>query len=266
MDKILRITSEKNQQYRVWLESGEKLNVSEDVMVRYRLLKDQLISPELLEKVKTESALDTGYQMALNYLSYQLRSRKEMEIYLREKEIDLHSARTIIKRLEDLKLVDDLLYAQSYVRTAIRTSDKGPIVVRQQLKKRGLNDGNIEQGLLLYTDEEQEKLAKIVAEKSVRRYASKSYKEMQQKIRQHLMTKGFQSDFIQMAIEELDVEKDEEKEYSLLEKQGDLLWERHRKLEGRKRNQKVTQSLFQKGFDFDLIRQYLNQKEMENEE
>ncbi len=62
----------------------------------------------------------------MNYLSYQLRSEKEIRTYLKEKEILQEDRNKIVARLKELDLVDDLVYGESYVRTNIRLSDKGP--------------------------------------------------------------------------------------------------------------------------------------------
>lgn len=62
--------------------------------------------------------------MAMNYLSYQLRSKKEIFTYLKEKEIEPEDRVKIVQRLEELRLLDDAIFSESYVRTAMRTSDK----------------------------------------------------------------------------------------------------------------------------------------------
>lgn len=266
MEVIKSISKEKNNQYKVWLEAGSSFYVSEDVLVRQRLLKGMEITQEVIATAKKESQLDHGYQLALNYLSYQLRSQRELEVYLKDREIDAPSIRAIIVRLEELKLIDDVVYGESYVRTQMRMSDKGPSVVRQQLKRRGLNEEVIEQVLMLYTIEEQERVALEVGTKAARKYGRNSHYERLQKIRQYLMTKGFNGDVITVTLETLSIEKDEEEEESLLEIQGDKLWRKNQRFDAKKRKQKVTQSLYQKGFSFDIINAYISQKEMEDEE
>ena len=80
------------------------------------------------------------------------------------------------------------------------------------------------------------------------------------------MTKGFNGDIITATLETLSIEKDEEEEENLLEIQGDKLWRKNQRFDAKKRKQKVTQSLYQKGFSFDIINAYISQKEMEDEE
>lgn len=266
METITKITKDKGQFYLIWLSSGEKLRVSEDTLVRQRLLKGQELSDEVVEKIKKAGSYDVGLQMSLNYLSYQLRSKKEILDYLKEKEILPEDRKNIVIRLEEMNLLDDKIFSESYVRTLMRTSDKGPKMIEQQLKRKGLNDEDIQHGLTFYTMDEQVEVAKATAEKAMRRYRTKSFKDALQKVQMHLMQKGFNREVIDLALEELSFEKDEDQELDVIRKEGDKLWEKHRKLDSYKRLMKVKQGLFQKRFDSDLIQQYFDEKELENEE
>ncbi|MHC5226883.1 recombination regulator RecX [Enterococcus sp. LJL99] len=266
METIIKITKEKGQFYLIWLSSGEKLRVSEDTLVRQRLLKDQELTQSSIEEIKKAGSYDVGLQLSLNYLSYQLRSKKEIFDYLKEKEILLDDRKKIVLRLEEMNLLNDAVFSESYVRTLMRTSDKGPKTIMQQLKRKGLNDEDIQHGLTFYTVEDQVEVAIVAAEKAMKRYRTKSFKDGLQKVQLHLIQKGFNREVIDLALEELSFEKDEEQEEEIIKKEGDKLWERHRKLEPYKRLMKVKQSLYQKQFDLDLIQEYLNEKELENEE
>ena len=266
METIMKITKEKGQFYLIWLSSGEKLRVSEDTLVRQRLLKGQELTQSTIEQIKKTGAYDVGLQLALNYLSYQLRSRKEIIDYLKDKEFLVEDRKKIILRLEEMNLLNDKVYSESYVRTLVRTSDKGPKVIRQQLKRKGINDEDIEHGLTFYTIEDQVEVAIATAQKAMKRYRTKSFKDGLQKVKLHLVQKGFNYEVIDLALEEISFEKNEQQESELIIKEGDKLWEKHRQLEPYKRLLKVKQSLYQKQFELDLIEEYLNAKEDENED
>ncbi|MGY3765883.1 recombination regulator RecX [Vagococcus vulneris] len=266
MEIIALVKKLKGQNYRVRTESGLSFDVSEDAIVRHRLLKGEELNHVAIEAVRQEAAMTVGYQKALYYLNTQLRSEKEVRDYLVRKEIDEGAIPNIIQRLKDLTLINDLLYAESYVRTMIRTSDKGPIVVRQQLKRRGIQKNFIVQALAQYSFDDQTAIAMHVAEKAMRKYVRKSHQEQKDKTRQQLFTKGFEADVIQLVMSELSAEKDTVAESALLKTAGDKLWHKHRKVEGYKRKQKVIASLMQKGFSYDDIQHYLREKELEESE
>lgn len=255
----------KRNQYELQCESGRKVIVSEDSLVKHRLLKGSELTEEQLNRLEEEALLDIGYQLALNYLNFQLRSEQELRRYLKKKEIPFNHVTPIIERLRALDLVNDRFFAESYVRTVMRTSDKGPQVIRQQLAKKGVQAADIDAALLLYDEETQRHAALTAAEKALKKYRGKSHQEKQEKTRQLLYQRGFSGDVIAQAMAELAVAKDEEHEQTLLEKEGGKLWRRNSRFEPAKRKQKVMQSLFQKGFEYDLIQQFINQKEMEDD-
>ncbi|GMA43950.1 hypothetical protein GCM10025853_14070 [Tetragenococcus halophilus subsp. halophilus DSM 20339] len=71
--------------YQVTIDNQEKIRVSEDLLVRFRLLKGSELSEEKLADVKEQASYDYGLQEALNYISYQLRTEKETRTYLQKK-------------------------------------------------------------------------------------------------------------------------------------------------------------------------------------
>lgn len=262
---VTKISKGKGPFYRVDLSEGEALQVSEDVLVRYRLLKGRELDEETIQEIKKSSGADFGFQLAMNYLSYQLRSEKEIRTYLKEKEILQEDRNKIVARLKELDLVNDLVYGESYVRTNMRLSDKGPKKLAQQMQQKGLKPEIIEQAFAQYTVEDQVQNARQTAEKTFGKNHGKSQKELLRKIQQTLMTKGFSQEVIQQAMADLPQEVDQETEYDYLVKQGDKLWRRNSRFEPKKRNLKVKQSLYQKGFDLDMIQRFITEKEEESE-
>ncbi|MEO1772785.1 regulatory protein [Enterococcus sp. 665A] len=263
---ISKVNKGRNAFYEVELSNGEVLRVSEDTLITYRLLKDREITEAEITEIKKTSNEDAGFQLALNYLSYQMRTEKEIYSYLKEKEIDFSDRKKIVARLREMNLLDDTTFGESFVRTQMRLGDKGPRVIRQKLKEKGLNDQDIEISLGLYEEEIQYEIALRAAEKAMRKFHDKSVRETQQKLQQTLMTKGFSSDTIKLAIDGLDFEEVQEQEEDALEIQGDKLWRRNQRFDRAKRKQKVKQSLYQKGFTLDAIDVFIAKKEEEDDE
>lgn len=249
--------------YCVYLSDGESLKISEDTLVRYHLFKGQELEEETIQKIKESSIFDFFFQQALDYLSYHLRSEKEIRTYLKKKNINLTDINKIVDRLKELELINDLVYGESYVRTNMRLSDKGPKELVQQMKQKGLSSDVIEQALLQYTFENQVKIAKKIAEKLLGKNYGRSQKELLRKIQQTLITKGFMEDVIQSAVDVLPKEIHLEKEYDHLVKQGEKLWKKNIRFDIFRRKMKVKQILHQKGFSLDMIQQFIEEKEEE---
>ena len=100
--------------------------------------------------------------------------------------------------------------------------------------------------MTFYTLDEQLNVATATAEKAMKRYRTKSFKDALQKMRLHLMQKGFTNEIIDLALESLAFEKDEEQEQQALDKEGERLWRANQRFDFSK-SPKVKQSLFQKG-------------------
>lgn len=266
MKTVTKIVKDKHGFYTIWLNTDDKLQVSEDILVRFRLLKGQEVDDQTLTEIKRAGSYDRGLQLALNYLSYQLRTEREIRDYLKEHEIETQDRQKIIIYLKEIQLLDDQVFADSYVRTAMKTSDKGPRSIRQFLKQKGVADMVIDEALLHFTPEDQVASALRTAQRQTKSSVVKSYQETLRKIKQQLMQKGFDQEIIQKALENLEYEKDEDEELAGLQKQGEKLWNQHSRLEPGKRNMKIKQSLYRKGYSLDLIQQFITEKEAADEE
>lgn len=253
---IEKITRQK-EWYQIHLDDGTKLLVSEDQLVSMRLLKGQEMTEETVAAIKKNGAKEVGLQLAYNYLSYQLRSKKEVIVYLKSKEIPGAAIAGIITRLEQLNLIDDVQFAKSFVRTQMNVAEKGPTVIAQKLKEKGIEKNLVEESLEEYDFSRQIEIASKLAAAFLKKSSQNSHRTVLQKVNVHLRQKGFNGDVIQEVMGELDFPKDEEREADLVAKLGAVIMRRTIKLPLNQRQQKVKESLFRKGFSFDAINLFL---------
>lgn len=261
MVEIERIAIERSNTYRIYLSTKESFLISEDTLVAFTLSKGMEISEDELKEILSFANFDTAYQQALNYLSYQLRTEKEIDKYLQKKEFGKPIRNQVNQKLKELKLIDDLVYAESYTRTQIKLGTKGPRVIKNSLKERGVAETTIDKAIELYTSEDEEAIATQLFKKNIKRFEKKSFTEAKQKSEQHLMTKGFSRDIIKIVLDTSTMEKNEETEFENLKNQGDKLWKKNSRFDKDKQKEKVKMSLFRKGFSYDGIQLYLSQKE-----
>ena len=263
--QIERIKQLKSGLYQVDLNNQEHIQVSEDVLVKFRLLKGKELSHEQVEQIKQASMYDYGLQQALNYLSYQLRTEKEIRQYLVQKEIIDADISKIIQYLKTQKLLDDFAYAQSYLRTSLRLSDKGPLVIRQKLGEKGIDEKIIQQVLIEYTPELQLTIVKKSMMKMLQRSSQKSHYQQLQKIKLAFVQKGFSYGLIDQAMQAIAPTIDEEQEWDRLVKEAEKSKRRIKAKNNYEFQQKLKQKLYQKGYQLDLIQQYLEQVEIDDE-
>ncbi|MFD0897801.1 recombination regulator RecX [Loigolactobacillus binensis] len=263
MPTITKITTQKRKgRYNIYLDEVYAFPVSESVLIQFRLAKGMEITPELRKELDTAEAHAQAYQLALNYLSYQLRTEMEMRIYLKQHDIPLAVRQQVVARLYELNLLDDAGYAASYVRTAMRTSDKGPQVIRTKLREKGVKSELITIALEEFKPATLLTNGLKLAEKLAKRYRQQSFNTRKQKIRLGLRQKGFDSDTTNQIIGQLDLVKDEDSEWAALVEQGEKTWRKTARYSGYERQQKAKQQLYRKGFALDQIERFLTEKKV----
>ncbi|SMS13902.1 Regulatory protein recX [Levilactobacillus zymae] len=243
--------------FNVYVDGHYAFPVSESVLIDFRLFKGMEVDQQLEAQLSAADDVAKAYNRALDYLSQQLRTEKEVRDKLAGLEIPPEVIDETLGRLADLNLVDDAHYAASYVRTMMRTSDKGPRVIRQHLRQKGVLEQPIDDALKLYTPEERQTVGTAVAQKLAKRYRRQAFHTQEQKIRQGLMTRGFASDEVGAMLATLDLQPDVDEQAALLAKQGEKLWHKYRTLAVSERKYKTKQALYRKGFGLDDIDHWL---------
>lgn len=256
-------TQKRKGRYNIYLDGKYAFPVGEDVLIRFALSKGRELTTEDIENIQEADNTSKAYQKALNYLAHQLRTKKEVHDHLRQNGISDKDIEQTISKLTEMDLIDDLQYARSYVRTMAKTADKGPTVIINKLKQKGVQATNIEEALTEFPEEQQVLNGVNAAKKSVRHFHGESFRTKNNKIRQQLLQKGFSGDVVNLIMEELNLQPDEQEEEVALQEQGDKLWRKNQRYEQKQRSQKVRQGLYRKGFSGDLITHYLDAKNME---
>lgn len=261
LPKITKITTQKRKgRYNVFIDEHYAFPISEDVMIKFRIFKGMEIDKKLRAEILAADDVSKAYSKALAFLSGHLRTEHEIEQKLKEKEIPEPTIQATLVRLRDLNLVDDEQYAESYVRTMARTSDKGPIVILRNLRQKGVLENDIDQGLAEYPDEDQVQNGIEIAKKLAHHYQREPLTKMKQKVRQGLMTKGFSGDVISQILEQTHFEADPELENEKLNAEFAKVWRRNRRYVFSQRKMRTKRTLYGKGFSIDAINVLLEQQ------
>src|SRR5699024_8848112 len=112
--------------------------ISEDVYVKFQIFKGKELSSQDIERIKQADNIQRAYLMAVNYLSYRMRTEMEIRTHLRKKELLDDIVEQVIERLYNEKLLDDTSFAITFVRDRINRTTKGPQVIRQELSEKGI--------------------------------------------------------------------------------------------------------------------------------
>lgn len=254
----MRITKieKKKRFYLLELDSQENLYITEDTIVRFMLSRGKEISEKELVAIRDFAQFSYGKNLALYFLSFKQRTKKEVTDYLRKYEVDEVKSARILQVLEEEKWIDDRQYVESYLRQNVLSGDKGPALIYQKLVTKGISKNMIETELAGFDFSD---LAKRVAEKLVRRYQDRlPFRALQNKLIQGLMNKGFSYELAKSTVGMLAISSDEEMEDELIAKELDKQYRKYsRKYDGYELEQRLIQVLARKGYDFDRIRTVL---------
>lgn len=258
---ITKVQAQKaKNRFNIYINDEYAFPVDDNLLVQNRLIKGRKLSKEEIKELREKGELSKGYQAALHFLNFKMRTEKEIRAYLLDK--DYQSIDPIIQKLKENRLINDTEYAKSYVRTYSTLKLEGPKKIERELSAKGLSKEEILTGLDEYAFDLQIDNARQLAEKVLKRQRNKSTREMIQKVREQLMNKGFESDVIQSALDELDAEQSDDEEYEALEKQGEKAWTRYaRKHKGYDLISRTKAYLYSKGYPRELIDQFIQEKE-----
>ncbi|MFS0752480.1 recombination regulator RecX [Oceanobacillus sp. 1P07AA] len=267
MKKIARITTQKKHKnrYNIFLQTPEGdaygFSVDEAVLIEYRLSKGMELEDEMISILEQKDTLHKAYTLTIHFLSYRMRSEKEVRDYLQKKEVDGTHIDEIIKRLKREKWVDDQQFALMFVRSRMNSSSKGPKMIQQELYEKGVEGSKITIALEQYSIADQKQKVVKLINKKLQSKSKDSHQKRMDQIKQNLMQKGFDSGVISIVIQEMDTTKDTDREWEVLQLQGEkLMYKYQKKHSGFTLKQKVMEGLYRKGFSFDMINQFIEQE------
>jgi regulatory protein len=260
MIHITKITTQKKQKdrFNIYVNDGATeryaFSVDEDVLIKYQLKKgmeiDEFTQMEVLYQDTVRKALAT----AIQYLAIRMRSEKEVKDYLKQKEIEDPVIQEVIHRLYNLNYLNDEEFAIAYVRTQINTSDKGPSVVKMELKEKGIETTSLEKALAEFTFDIQITKAVQLCEKAQKKKRTDSEYIFEQKLKQALLRKGYPFSIIDEAmLETKKLVSEEDDEFRAVNIQGEKALKKYGD-----NKMKIKQFLYRKGFPIEQIEAYIN--------
>lgn len=267
MSQLLRIISKITAQkraknrYNIFLDDEYAFSVDQETFIKENLKKGKQLSEEDIARIQATENFQQAYLLAINYLSYRMRSVKEMQQYLQKKEIAPETIEMIIERLVKEKNLDNQAFAHSFVKDRVLLTSKGPTVIKQELYEKGIASSIIDQALAEFSTEAQyDKVYKFV-EREVKKRTKHPHKKRMEQIRLTLMRRGFTNDIISAVVDEVEVDVDKNDEREKVMKEGEKIYRRYaRKHEGYELRERCKAALYQKGFPMDLIMEFIENK------
>ena len=248
MKTITKISTQKRQgRYNVDLNGKFAFGLAESTIAKFGLVKDRELTDEIIEEILKADKVAIAYNKAINFIGSRLRSIKQVEDKLKTFDIDPTTISETINILKNQKYLDDDQFAKSYLTTQLNTSDKGISKIRFQLIQDGIDGQTTDQLLEQVSEEEWQELANNLATKLSKKNQRQSVNAKKSSIYQTMMTKGFKTNQIEIAIENLQLENNRDADASKLQRLIESKYDNYQKYENQA-NYRLKQYLYSKGF------------------
>lgn len=248
--KILKIKKVGNSKYQLTLENQDVVTTYEDLLLKYGILYHKEVTEDELEQLLKETSTSDVYYKSVKKITTKLMSVHDYKKWLKQYHLKKEEEEQLIKRLKEVGLLNDQVYANAYVSDQSRLSKYGKWKIEQGLKEHGI--GKLEQEKALQEIDElwmYEKLQQMVFKK-----VEQNHRYSNQQLKQKLV-----SEFISLGYEKADILEclshvRWKEDTALLEKELEkVVMRAKRKHQGRELMAYVKNKLYQKGFSLEQI-------------
>ncbi len=226
----------------------EEIILLEDQIVNFRIIKGKEFTSDEWQKIIESSNMSLWFNKCLKFLSFKDRTVKEVKDYLIKNQVSNEHIAEIIKRITDMRLLDDEKYAYKYLDETVRKR-KGIKYFKHKLETLGIENSIINKVSLEYPSD----LIIDDLVKQTQKYQLKLYtypiNYQKHKLQDKLLRDGFTSNVINQIFNE-------------------IIWECDIKMRikediakiGKKTTDKakITQKLLTKGYTYQDIKKYLS--------
>ncbi len=208
--EILKVSKQKKKYLVEITPYGEFLDkeiFTENQIVESRIFKGQLfLISEWEEILKNKSANDL-FDKVLNYLSFGLRTKKEIKDYLYNHNASDEEINIVLQKLDNLHFIDDENYAKHFLNKVINNK-KGPLFFKNELINKGVDSSIIN----LIIDEYNENLINeninYIIQKELPNLKTYPILKQKEKIYQKLLRLGYANSSINYNLSKIEFVSD----------------------------------------------------------
>jgi regulatory protein len=198
--KIIDIQVQKRRKNRrsIFLDDGSVFGISEDVLFSIPVHIGDTLTDQQLDEILGADSQQKILDVALNLLSFRMRSKAELMRRLKRKNFNEDGIYAVMKKLESKGYIDDQNFALMFAREKVRRKLIGPVALRSEFSVHGLDPDIVEYTLKKTYDEisEHTLMDQLLAKRRVPLNEPLNLKEKQNAVNT-LRNKGFSWDRIQ---------------------------------------------------------------------
>lgn len=181
----------------IFVDGNYVFALSHTDVAYFRLEIGKEISEEIFEYIQNSLIYIQAQEKALTYLGYKMRTKKEVEQKLLEKEFSEEIIARVMVFLEDYRYIDDREYAVHYVKERLRLRPRGAMLLRMELKQKGICEEWIVEAIAEANPSEEQDAIGLLEKKLRGNYEIDEKKKKQ--LYGFLQRKGYSYDTIKKA-------------------------------------------------------------------
>jgi regulatory protein len=170
----------------------------------------QELGDDKISDLESEDALEVAYQSAIRLIGFRMRTSKEIQEFLKRKDIAEPVILKVLERLRQSNLVDDLTFSRSWVENRTDFRPRGRRMLAMELRHKGIPEQTIQEALEETGSEED--LAYRAAEKYARKLNGLDKAAFRLKLGGFLARRGFTYETARQVIESIWLERSQDNE------------------------------------------------------
>jgi len=156
----------------------------------------------LLDKRIREKEKRLAMDLALQMLSYRVRSRREITDRLAKRKLAPEAVEAALTRLEQAGYLNETAFVRSWIKERVELRGYGRQRIKNELLSKGIAADAIDQELGAFTEEQERAMALTVAKNRLSRYNGLDEVVKRRRLMQILMRRGFGAQIAQSVLKE----------------------------------------------------------------
>ncbi|OXZ32235.1 regulatory protein RecX [Finegoldia magna] len=188
--------NDKKDKFVIETDTKESFLLSYNDFEKFKIHNEMIIDDELYAHLLNISKFGEAFEISLNFLSYKLRTEKEIITKLKSKKFSTEIIDEVITKLKNLDLLDDYNYAKIFINDKINLANYSKRRIINDLYQKGIDKRIYEDYLeeVFGYNMELDKATQIVETKiNIWKEKYEGY-ELRNKIVTFLLQKGFSYD------------------------------------------------------------------------
>lgn len=233
----------RGNEYEIILDNGSKINLYDDIIIKFELLLKKEITNKQLNEITKENDNLKAYYLSLKYLSKKMRSSLEIQKYLSKLDFDSKIINKTIEKLTKEKYLDNQKFIVSYINDQYNLTNNGPDKITQNLIKLGFKEDEIN-----INKDFKEKIKTLISKKNkINRKLTTNALKLN--IANYLVNLGYPRDMFTEELEVINVNDN-----NLIKKDYEKIYRKYyQKYDSYKLKMVIKEKLYQKGYSIEAI-------------